>query len=74
MLALHVIFSDMLETLTQPYLSYGLSDETSYHQSLCVDEQVGFSLSWSAQSHLLEPQLIVRYTPHILSLKANTQK
>lgn len=55
------------------YLTYVFSDETSHHHVLCVDEEVGLGLCGSAQSHLLETQLIVRYTPHVLRLKPNTQ-
>lgn len=54
-------------------LSDGFSDETSYHQPFCVDEQECFSLSWSAQSHLLEAQLVVRYATHFLGLKSKQE-
>lgn len=56
----------------QLYLTYRFSDETSHHHALCVDEEVSLGLRGSAQSHLLETQLVVRYTPHILGLKPNT--
>ena len=58
-------------TLPQPYLAYGLSDEAAHHHAVGVDEQVGLGLCGSAQSHLLEAQLVVRDAPHVLSLKTN---
>lgn len=51
-----------------PYLPYGFSDETSHHHPLCVDEQVGLGLCGSAQSHLLETQLVICHATHILCL------
>lgn len=51
------------------YLSYGLSDETSHHQPLCVDEQISLGLRGSAQSHLLETELVVSYASNVLGLE-----
>lgn len=53
------------------YLTYVLSNKTSHHHALRVDEEVGLSLCGSAQSHLLETQLVVSDVPHLLRLKSN---
>lgn len=73
---LNVFFSVRISasvfTHLQHYLTYGFSDETAHHQALGVDEEVGLGLCGSAQSHLLETQLVVRHTPHVLGLTPKT--
>lgn len=55
------------------YLTYGFSHQTAHHHARCADEQVSLGLCGPAQSHLLETQLTVHYSSHILSLGGKTQ-
>lgn len=64
---------DWMWKLPQPYLADRFSDQAAHHHALRVDEQVRFGLRGSAQGHLLETQLAIRYAAHVLSLETSTR-
>lgn len=65
---LHHVFVLLWLLQDSESLTDGFSHQTAHHRTLCVDKEVSLGLCGSAQGHLLETQLTVRYSPHILSL------
>ena len=58
----------LLDSVIVSYLSYVLGDQAAHHHAFVVDEQVGLGLGGTVEGHLLEAQLVVCYTPHLLGL------